>query len=116
MSCIFCKIVEGSLPSRKVYESDRVLGFHDIVPAAPVHVLIIPKKHIPSMNEAGAEDWEVIGEMHKAAQQVARDLGIADSGYRLANNCGEDGGQEVLHLHYHLLGGTKLAPLSADHD
>ncbi len=113
MDCIFCKIVEGSVPSKKVFENEDVLAFHDIQPAAPVHVLVIPKKHIASMNEAGAEDWGLIGEVHRAAQHIARELGIAESGYRLVNNCGPDGGQVVFHIHYHLLGGEKLGPLNA---
>jgi histidine triad (HIT) family protein len=108
MDCLFCKIVEGTIPSKKVYENESVLVFHDIRPAAPVHVLVIPKKHIATMNDAEGEDFELIGEMHRAAQHVVRELGIAESGYRLVNNCGKDGGQEVFHLHYHLLGGAKL--------
>lgn len=111
MDCIFCKIVEGSIPSKKVYENEHVLAFHDIHPAAPVHVLIIPKKHIPTMNDVEPQDLPLIGEIHHAAQHIARELGIAESGYRLANNCNKDGGQEVFHLHYHLMGGGKLSPL-----
>ncbi|MBA9085175.1 histidine triad (HIT) family protein [Fontibacillus solani] len=110
-NCLFCKIVEGTIPSNKVYEDDRFLVFHDIQPAAPVHVLIIPKKHISSMNEVEMEDFALIGELHKVAQEVAEKLGIAQSGYRLINNCGKDGEQTVHHLHYHLLGGAKLGAL-----
>lgn len=113
MDCIFCKIVEGSIPSKKAYENEHVLAFHDINPAAPVHVLIIPKKHIPTMNDVENADLFLIGEVHKAAQHIARELGIAESGYRLSNNCNKDGGQEVFHLHYHLMGGAKLGPLHA---
>jgi histidine triad (HIT) family protein len=113
MDCIFCKIVEGSIPSKKVYENDKVVAFHDINPAAPVHVLIIPKKHIPTMNDVQDGDWELIGEVCRAAQHVARELGVSDSGYRLVNNCGKDGGQEVFHLHFHLMGGAKMGPLSS---
>jgi histidine triad (HIT) family protein len=109
--CIFCKIVDGSIPSKKVYEDDRILAFHDIQPAAPIHILLIPKKHFASMNAAGEEDWALIGHLHKAAQQVAKEQGIDESGYRLINNCGADSGQVVFHLHYHLLGGAKLGPL-----
>lgn len=112
MDCIFCKIIEGTIPSKKVFENESVLAFHDIQPAAPVHVLFIPKKHIVSMNDMESEDWHLLEEIHKAAQQVARELGIADTGYRLVNNCGKEGGQVVYHLHYHLLGGKKLGPLS----
>ncbi len=109
--CIFCKIIEGSVPSKKVYEDERILAFHDIQPAAPVHILLIPKKHFASMNDAGDEDWPVIGHLHQAAQQIAREQGIAESGYRLINNCGPHSGQVVFHLHYHLLGGANLGPL-----
>lgn len=113
MDCIFCKIIEGAIPSKKAYENEHVLAFHDINPAAPVHVLIIPKKHIPTMNDVSEDDLPVIGEIHKAAQHIAAELGIAQSGYRLSNNCNADGGQEVFHLHYHLMGGSKLGPLKA---
>ncbi|RKN86965.1 histidine triad nucleotide-binding protein [Paenibacillus ginsengarvi] len=112
MDCIFCKIVKGEIPSRKVFENDRVLAFHDIQPAAPVHALVIPKKHIASMNEAEEEDQEVLGELLLTAKQVARELGIADSGYRLINNVGADGGQVVYHIHVHVLGGDKLGGLN----
>ncbi|MNI07356.1 HIT-like protein [compost metagenome] len=109
--CIFCKIVEGSIPSTKVYENDHVFAFRDIVPAAPVHILIIPKKHFASLNDATEEDWSLIGHIHQAAQLIAKEQGVAESGYRLVNNCGPDSGQIVFHLHYHLLAGEKLGPL-----
>jgi histidine triad (HIT) family protein len=112
MDCIFCGIVAGTVPSKKIYEDDLVLAFYDIQPEASIHALIIPKKHIASMNDAGKDDWALIGEVHRAAQLVAQKLGIAETGYRLANCCGEDGGQTVFHLHYHLLGGEKLGPLN----
>ncbi|WP_314001186.1 histidine triad nucleotide-binding protein [uncultured Paenibacillus sp.] len=109
--CIFCKIVEGTVPSKKVYENDTVLAFHDIQPAAPVHVLIIPKKHIPTMNEVGESDAALIAELFAAARHIARELGIAEAGYRLVNNVNKDGGQVVYHLHVHLIGGRKLGTL-----
>ncbi|WP_159883833.1 histidine triad nucleotide-binding protein [Paenibacillus puerhi] len=112
MDCIFCKIVEGTIPSTKVYEDDRVLGFLDIRPSAPVHVLIIPKKHIPSVTEAEGEDFSLIGDMHRVAQQIAKEKGVAESGYRLLSNSGPDSGQEVFHLHLHLLGGEKLGSVN----
>lgn len=112
MDCIFCKIIEGSIPAKKIYENDNVLAFHDIQPAAPVHALIIPKKHIESMNDVAEEDLTLIGEVHQAAQMVAKQLGVAESGYRLINNCGPDSGQVVFHIHYHLLGGEQLGPLN----
>jgi len=113
MDCLFCKIVEGTIPSKKVYEDESILAFHDIRPAAPVHVLVIPKKHIATMNDAEGDDFAIIGEMHRAAQAIARELGIAENGFRLVNNCGKDGGQEVYHLHYHLLGGARMTALGA---
>ncbi|RUT36433.1 histidine triad nucleotide-binding protein [Paenibacillus zeisoli] len=112
MDCLFCKIAAGQIPSNKVYEDDQFLVFHDIQPAAPTHVLIIPKKHIATMNDVAAEDLAMIGEMHKVAQNAAKKLGISESGYRLINNCGPDSGQAVYHIHYHLLGGAKLGALT----
>ncbi|MOA48718.1 HIT-like protein [compost metagenome] len=90
------------------------MGIQDIQPAAPVHVLIIPKKHIPSINEVENDDFALIGELHRVAQGLAKKLDIAESGYRLINNCGKDGEQSVDHLHYHLLGGKKLGRLVQD--
>ena len=109
--CIFCKIIQGELPSRKVFENEHVLAFHDIQPLAPVHILIIPKTHIATMNDVTAEDWPMITEIHKAAQHIAKECGIAEKGYRLVNNCNSEGGQVVYHIHYHLMGGEKLKPL-----
>lgn len=110
--CIFCSIIEGSIPSQKVYETDSVLAFRDIQPAAPVHILIIPKKHIPTMNDvASGEDDQVMADIFAAARQIAKEQGIAESGYRLINNCNKDSGQVVFHLHFHLLGGQNLGPL-----
>lgn len=111
MDCIFCKIIEGSIPSNKVYETDTVLAFKDIQPAAPVHILIIPKKHIATMNDVSDSDDKVIAELFAAARTIAQEQGIAESGYRLINNVNSDGGQVVYHLHLHLLGGEKLGPL-----
>ncbi|SFE36099.1 histidine triad (HIT) family protein [Paenibacillus algorifonticola] len=113
MDCIFCKIVEGTLPSTKVYESDTVIAFQDIKPEASVHILIIPKKHIATMNDVTADDDQVMAELFTAARQIAIEQGIAESGYRLINNVNSDGGQLVYHLHFHLLGGEKLGPLNA---
>ncbi|AWB45411.1 histidine triad nucleotide-binding protein [Paenibacillus sp. CAA11] len=112
MDCLFCKIAEGTIPSNKVYEDEKFLVFHDIQPAAPTHVLIIPKKHIATMNDAEGADFELIGELHKVAQEAAKKLGIAETGYRLINNCGPDGEQSVYHIHYHLLGGARLGALT----
>jgi histidine triad (HIT) family protein len=115
VDCIFCKIIAGSIPSKKIYEDKYILAFHDIQPLAAVHALIIPKKHIATMNEVENDDWALIGDIHRVAQLIARDLGVAESGYRLVNNCGKEGGQIVYHLHYHLLGGEHLEPLKSAH-
>lgn len=99
------------MPSKKVYEDDLVIAFHDIQPVSPVHILLIPRKHFASMNDAKNEDWATIGHIHKIAQQLAKEYGISESGYRLINNCGKNAGQVVYHLHYHLLGGAPLEAL-----
>lgn len=113
--CIFCKIVEGSIPSTKVFENDHVLAFRDIVPAAPVHILVIPKRHIPTMNDVAPEDGALLAEVLLTAQKIAKEEGIAESGYRLINNCNSDGGQTAYHLHFHLLGGRPLGALLEGH-
>lgn len=107
-NCIFCKIINREIPAAIVYEDDRVLAFKDIQPVAPVHVLIIPKEHIANVNEVNENNASYLMDIHRAAQKVAQELGIADKGYRLINNCGADAGQTVFHLHYHLIGGTNL--------
>jgi histidine triad (HIT) family protein len=109
--CIFCKIVAKQIPAKIVYEDDQVVCFHDIQPVAPVHVLLIPKKHFASHHDVRDEDWPVIAHLHKIAQQIAIEQGIAHTGYRLVNNCGSDAGQVVFHYHLHLLGGSKLTSL-----
>lgn len=106
--CIFCKIVDKEIPSTIVYEDEDILAFKDINPVAPVHILIIPKKHIPTITDMTREDVELIGKIHLAAGEIARDAGIFDRGFRLVNNCRSDGGQVVYHLHFHLLGGENL--------
>ncbi len=109
MDCLFCKIIKGEIPSQKVFEDEKVYAFCDISPAAPVHVLIVPKAHIPSANALCAENAAVVGHIFVVAAEIAKTLGIAEKGYRIVNNCGEDGGQTVGHLHFHLLGGRGLA-------
>lgn len=106
--CIFCKIASGDLPSKKVYEDDDVLAFYDVYPAAPTHVLIIPKKHIPSILEVGEEDILLIGKIGLTIKKIAQQLGLQKTGFRIVNNTGEYGGQTVYHIHFHLLGGRKL--------
>lgn len=113
MPTIFSKIVAREIPAEIVYQDDRVTAFKDINPSAPVHILIIPNKEIPTVDDVTPEDEAVLGHLFIVAKEVARQLGIADSGYRLIVNCKSDGGQEVFHLHMHLLGGRKLGPMLA---
>ncbi|MHC6179123.1 histidine triad nucleotide-binding protein [Clostridium sp. JNZ X4-2] len=103
--CIFCKIIKGEIPAEKVYEDDVVLSFKDIEPGAPVHVLIIPKKHIRSINDLTEEDSSIIAHIYLVAKQIADKLGLSERGYRIVSNCGEEAGQTVPHIHFHLLGG-----------
>lgn len=107
-NCLFCKIAAGKIPSNKAYEDDAVLAFHDIAPQAPVHVLIIPKKHVASVLELTQGDGALFYHMVEVANSLAKELHIAESGFRLVTNAGEDGGQSVKHLHLHLLGGRSL--------
>ena len=109
MDCLFCKIVAGDIPSAKVYEDDKVYAFRDIEPQAPTHILIIPKEHIASANELTEENASIVGHIFAVAAKIAKEEGIAEGGYRIVNNCGEDGGQTVKHLHFHMLGGRSLA-------
>jgi len=109
--CVFCKIVKGELPAKVVYEDELVMAFHDINPQAPVHILVIPKEHIPTLNDLEERHKELIGHIFLVIKKIAQELGIADSGYRVIVNCNRDGGQEVYHLHYHLLGGKPLGPM-----
>ena len=109
MDCIFCQIVAGKLPSEILYQDEEVIAFHDIRPLAPTHVLIIPKRHIPSLAELTDAEMSLIGHMAKVANQLAKQAGVAEGGYRLVISSGEEGGQVVPHLHMHLLGGRKLS-------
>jgi len=105
--CLFCRVLRGEVPSRKVYEDERTYAFLDINPQAPTHILIIPKKHIVGLKEAEPEDAELVGYCHLVAAKLARERGI-ENGYRTVYNVGPDSGQSVFHLHLHLLGGRKL--------
>ena len=109
MDCIFCQIVAGKIPSDILYQDEKVITFRDINPIAPTHLLIVSKKHIPSLAGMDDADASLIGHMAKVGNQLAREHGVAESGYRLIINCGKDGGQVVPHLHTHLLGGRKLS-------
>ncbi len=106
--CIFCKIIKRELDADIVYEDDKVIAFKDINPAAPVHILIVPHKHIPTLLDLETDDEALIGYMHTVANQVARDFKLDKKGYRVVINCGADAGQIVFHLHLHLLGGRPL--------
>ena len=105
--CIFCKIIDGSIPSKKVYEDDMILAFHDVQPQAPVHVLIVPKEHIACTDEITADNAEYAARIFTKIPGIAKSLGL-EKGYRVVTNCGEHGCQSVKHLHFHILGGAQL--------
>lgn len=107
--CIFCKIIKGEIPSEKIYEDDKIYCFKDINPVTPKHVLIIPKKHIDSLNDVSKEDENLLGYILFKAKDIAKIIGIEDNGYRIITNCGENAGQSVLHMHFHMLGGKTLS-------
>ena len=107
--CLFCKILRKEIPADIVYESESAIGFRDISPQAPTHVLIIPRKHIASINDIEADDEAAVGGLFTAARAIAKNEGLAEDGYRVTMNCGETAGQSVFHLHLHLLGGRALS-------
>ncbi|MDH3976348.1 MAG: histidine triad nucleotide-binding protein [Deltaproteobacteria bacterium] len=107
--CLFCNIVEGSIPSHKVYEDDDFLAFKDIKPQSPVHVLVLPKRHVEQLSHCGEEDKDLLSGLMLTANRVAKKLGIDSSGFRVAINSGKEGGQVVFHLHLHLMGGARLS-------
>ncbi|MBC7104616.1 MAG: histidine triad nucleotide-binding protein [Firmicutes bacterium] len=107
-SCIFCQIVKKEIPAEILYEDDRLVVFRDIKPAAPVHLLFVPKKHIPTLMDLSEEDARVIGHLHLVSVRLARDLGLVGRGFRMVTNSEKDGGQLIYHLHYHFLGGRPL--------
>lgn len=112
MSCIFCKIISGEIPSEKIIETDDILAFRDINPSAPEHILIVPKKHIPNLEEVSESDTEILASLFFAARDIARARSVEKTGYRLILNNGKAAGQEVFHLHLHLLAGKeKLGPM-----
>jgi histidine triad (HIT) family protein len=110
-NCLFCKIAAGSIPADIVYQDDKVVAFRDINPQAPIHLLIIPRTHLSTINEASATNQDVLGYLVLVAKQLAADNGVDQSGYRLVMNCNQDGGQTVFHIHLHLLGGRQLTRL-----
>ncbi len=106
--CIFCKIIKREIPANIVYEDNEIIAFKDIQPAAPIHILVIPKKHIPSLVELTKEDEVIVGKIYTIINKIAEEQGVKEKGYRVIVNCGKDGGQEVGHLHFHLLAGKPL--------
>lgn len=107
--CIFCKIIKKEIPSDIVYEDNEIIAFKDIQPLAPIHILIIPKKHIPSLAELSEEDEALVGKIYHVINQIAKEQGVLEKGYRVIVNCGKDAGQTVGHLHFHLLAGAKFS-------
>ncbi|MBI4686370.1 MAG: histidine triad nucleotide-binding protein [Nitrospirae bacterium] len=108
MDCIFCKIIDKKIPSKMVYEDESVYAFEDIHPQAPIHILIVPKKHIDTILEAKAEDNELVGQMFQTANKIADERGVAQRGFRLVLNCNSEAGQSVYHIHLHLLAGRAM--------
>ena len=106
--CIFCKIINKEIPSTIVYEDSEIIAFRDINPVTPIHILVIPKKHIESLIDLKQDDELLIGKIYTVINKIAKREGINEKGFRVIVNCGEDGGQEVKHLHFHVLGGKKL--------
>ena len=106
--CIFCKIVAGDIPANKLFENEQVVAFQDLNPQAPLHALVIPKKHISTINDIQTEDAELIGQMYLAAKQVVADAGLTEAGYRTVMNCNAAAGQTVFHIHLHVLGGKNM--------
>ena len=108
MDCVFCKIVKGEIPANKLYEDEKCVAFYDLAPQAPVHFLVVPKEHIQSADALTVENSDVVGHIFMVISHLAQKLNL-DKGYRIVNNCGEDGGQTVNHLHFHVLGGKALS-------
>jgi histidine triad (HIT) family protein len=107
--CIFCKIAAGDIAADLVHEDDQIVAFRDITPQAPTHILVIPRRHIPTLNDAGDEHVELLGRLQRVAVEIAHREGIGERGFRLVTNCLEEAGQAVFHLHLHLLGGRRLS-------
>lgn len=110
MDCLFCKIIAGEIPSNKVYEDDKILAFYDIAPAAPVHFLVIPKAHLTGASAITADNADIVGYIYLKIAEITKELGI--SSYRVVTNCGEDAGQTVFHLHFHVLAGGTLGAMA----
>ena len=112
--CVFCKIIKGEIPTEKVYETEEILAFKDINPAAPIHILVVPKKHISMLTDLKPEDEALIGKIYTTINKIAEQEGFKKQGYRVIANCGKDSGQEVMHIHFHVLGGKKLGDKIVD--
>jgi histidine triad (HIT) family protein len=108
MDCLFCKIIDKTIPADIVYEDDRVIAFRDVAPQAPTHILVIPRQHISTLNDLNESNNELIGHILYVAKTIAADEGLAEDGYRVAMNCNNHGGQTVFHIHLHLLGGRQM--------
>ncbi len=108
MSCLFCKIAAGEIPAQIIFQDDTLLAFRDIHPQAPTHVLVIPKRHIETLNHTDAEDALILGQMMMTAKRIAKEEGLSETGYRLVLNVNDDGGQTVYHIHLHLIGGRRM--------
>lgn len=106
--CLFCKIINDSVPAMFIYEDDDIVAFNDINPQAPVHILIVPKKHIPTVMDIDKNSVDLIGKIYLVAQRLSLEHGISEQGFRIVVNCNHDAGQEVFHIHFHLLGGRKM--------
>ena len=107
-NCVFCKIINREIPSEIVYEDEKVIAFKDVNPAAPIHILVVPKKHIETLLDVSEEDSSLIAHIYQVINKIAKDNEFADKGFRVIANCGRDSGQEVMHIHFHVLAGKKL--------
>lgn len=110
--CLFCKIISGEIKSDKVYEDNEIVAFKDINPKGPVHILFVPKKHYATLNDIPASELPIVSQIFQAVQKMAKVLGVAETGYRTLVNTHKDAGQEVFHIHWHLIGGKKLGPMA----
>ena len=106
--CIFCKIIKKEIPSTIIYEDDKVIAFNDVNPAAPIHILVVPKKHIETLLDVSDQDNELISYVYQIINKIAKEKGFANNGFRVIVNCGKDSGQEVMHIHFHVIDGKKL--------
>lgn len=108
--CIFCKIINKEIPSIIVYEDEKVIAFNDANPVTPIHILVVPKKHIENVLDVKDDEMDIIAHIYKVINKIAKEKGFAEDGYRVITNCGKNSGQEVMHLHFHVLAGKKLGP------